>query len=106
MPSERSARPRRRPPVPHAAPGPRAAHFMRGRLAEAAKVLDDGVEAARLAGITQSMAWMLRNRALLSVVAGDLPAALDMAEEALELTHGWTRASCRRGRPWRSRGRR
>ena len=63
-----------------------AAHFMRGRLAEAAKVLDDGVEAARLGGITQSMAWMLRNRALLSVVAGDLPAALEMAEEALELT--------------------
>ena len=63
-----------------------AAHFMRGRLDEAAKVLDDGVEAARLAGITQSMAWMLRNRALLSVVAGDLPAALEMAEEALELT--------------------
>ena len=27
-----------------------AAHFMRGRLGEAAKVLDDGVEAARLAG--------------------------------------------------------
>jgi DNA-binding CsgD family transcriptional regulator len=32
------------------------------------------------------MAWALRNRALLSAVAGDLPAALDMAEEALELT--------------------
>jgi DNA-binding NarL/FixJ family response regulator/tetratricopeptide (TPR) repeat protein len=63
-----------------------AAHFMRGRLGEAAKVLDAGVEAARLAGITQSMAWMLRNRALLSVAAGDLAAALDMAEEALELT--------------------
>jgi ATP/maltotriose-dependent transcriptional regulator MalT len=63
-----------------------AAHFMRGRLGEAAKVLDDGVEAARLVGVTQSMAWMLRNRALLSVVAGDLPAALEMAEEALELT--------------------
>ena len=63
-----------------------AAHFMRGRLSEAAKVLDDGVEAARLVGITQSMAWMLRNRALLSVVAGDIPAALEMAEEALELT--------------------
>jgi len=63
-----------------------AAHFMRGRLAEAATVLDDGVEAGRLGGITQSMAWALRNRALLSAVAGDLPAALDMAEEALELT--------------------
>ena len=63
-----------------------AAHFMRGRLAEAAKVLDAGVEAARLAGITQSMAWMLRNRSLLSVAAGDIPAALEMAEEALALT--------------------
>jgi DNA-binding CsgD family transcriptional regulator/tetratricopeptide (TPR) repeat protein len=63
-----------------------AAHCMRGRLGEAAKVLDDGVEAARLVGITQSMAWMLRNRALLSAVAGDLAAALEMAEEALELT--------------------
>ena len=63
-----------------------AAHFMRGRLAEAAGVLDGGVEAARLAGITQSMAWMLRNRAVLSLLAGDLAAALDMAEEALDLT--------------------
>ena len=63
-----------------------AAHFMRGRLSEAAEVLDAGVEAARLAGITQSMAWMLRNRSLLSALAGDLPAALEMAEEALELT--------------------
>jgi tetratricopeptide (TPR) repeat protein len=80
-----------------------AAHFMRGRLSEAAEVLDAGVEAARLAGITQSMAWMLRNRSLLSALAGDLPAALEMAEEALELT---TRASCRHGRRWWSRGRR
>jgi len=63
-----------------------AAHFMRGRLGEAAKVLDAGVEAARLAGITQSMAWMLRNRSVLSVMEGDLAAALEMAEEALELT--------------------
>jgi DNA-binding NarL/FixJ family response regulator/tetratricopeptide (TPR) repeat protein len=63
-----------------------AAHFMRGRLREAADVLDDAVEAGRLGGITQSMAWALRNRALLSAVAGDLPGALDMAEEALELT--------------------
>ena len=63
-----------------------AAHFLRGRLSEAAEVLDAGVEAARLAGITQSMAWMLRNRSLLSALVGDLPAALEMAEEALELT--------------------
>jgi DNA-binding NarL/FixJ family response regulator len=62
-----------------------AAHFMRGRIAEAAKVLDDGMEAARLGGIVQARAWALRNRALLSTVTGDLPAALEMAEEALTL---------------------
>ena len=45
---------------------------MRGRLAEAAKVLDAGVEAARLAGITQSLAWMLRNRSWLSMASGDV----------------------------------
>jgi hypothetical protein len=32
-----------------------AAHLLRGRLAEAAAVLDGGIEAARLAGIVQSM---------------------------------------------------
>jgi len=63
-----------------------AAHFMRGRLAEAATILDAGVEAARLAGITQSMAWMLRNRALLALLEGDVEAAREMAEEALGLT--------------------
>jgi DNA-binding CsgD family transcriptional regulator len=63
-----------------------AAHFMRGRLGEAAAVLDAGVEAARLAGISQGMAWMLRNRSFLSVAAGDVAGALALAEEALELT--------------------
>ena len=63
-----------------------AAHFMRGRLAEATTILDAGVEAARLAGITQSMAWMLRNRALLALLEGDVEAAREMAEEALGLT--------------------
>ena len=48
-----------------------AAHLLRGRLGDAANVLDAGLEAARLAGITQSMAWMLRNRALLAVAVGD-----------------------------------
>jgi len=92
-----------------------AAHFMRGRLAEAATILDDGVEAARLAGITQGMAWMLRNRALLSTMSGELPAAQEMAEEALALTRrldesvlsAWAamtvaRASVMAGRPQRA----
>ena len=63
-----------------------AAHLMRGRLAEAAKMLDAGVEAARLAGITQSLAWMLRNRSWLSVASGDVSGALALAEEARALT--------------------
>jgi ATP/maltotriose-dependent transcriptional regulator MalT len=63
-----------------------AAHLMRGRLAAAAKVLDAGLEAARLARITQSTAWMLRNQALLALAIGDARGALVMAEEALELT--------------------
>ena len=63
-----------------------AAHTMRGRLAEAAKILDAGVEAARLAGITQSLAWMLRNRSWLSIASGDVAGALALAEEAHALT--------------------
>ena len=63
-----------------------AAHFLRGRLRDAATVLDAGLEAARLAGITQSIAWMLRNQALLAVAVGDARGALAMADEALELT--------------------
>ncbi|WP_028063190.1 helix-turn-helix transcriptional regulator [Solirubrobacter soli] len=62
-----------------------AAHLLRGRLAEAADVLDAGLEAARLAGVTQSTAWMLRNRALLAVATGDARDAMTMADEALEL---------------------
>src|SRR5215207_4175559 len=85
-----------------------AAHFLRGRLSEAAEVLDAGVEAARLAGITQSMAWMLRNRSLLSALVGDLPAALEMAEEALALTQqldesvlsSWAAMAVARRRCW------
>src|SRR4051794_28510188 len=58
-----------------------AAHFLRGRLVESAQVLDAGLEAARLAEITQGTAWMLRNRALLAVALGDARGALAMAEE-------------------------
>jgi ATP/maltotriose-dependent transcriptional regulator MalT len=63
-----------------------AAHMLRGRLARSAEVLDAGLEAARLAGVTQGTAWMLRNRALLALTAGDFGGGRAMAEEALELT--------------------
>ena len=63
-----------------------AAHLMRGRLAEAAEVLDAGVEAGRLAGITQSLAWALRNRSLLASSVGVADDAVATAEEAHALT--------------------
>jgi ATP/maltotriose-dependent transcriptional regulator MalT len=61
------------------------AYFMRGRLAEAAEVLDGGVEAARVADIVQAKAWSLFNRSMAALFAGEVDAALDMAEEATEL---------------------
>ena len=62
-----------------------AAHLMRGRLAQAAEVLDDGVEASRLSGVTQGLAWALRNRSLLAAVEGRADDAVAAAEEGLEL---------------------
>ena len=85
------------------------AHFMRGRLAEAASVLDGGVEAARLAGITAGHGVDAASTARCwRVAAGDARRARSrMAEEALELhASGSTRASSRRGRRWPSPPRR
>ena len=62
-----------------------AAHLMRGRLAQAAEVLDDGVEAGRLSGVTQALAWALRNRSLLSAAEGRADEALAAADEGFEL---------------------
>jgi len=62
------------------------AYFMRGRLTESADVLDGGVEAARLADIVQAKAWSLFNRAMSALFAGEVDAALDLAEESMEFT--------------------
>ncbi|HEX6651740.1 MAG TPA: AAA family ATPase [Thermoleophilaceae bacterium] len=62
------------------------AYFMRGRLAESAEVLDGGVEAARLADIVQATGWSLFNRSMCALFTGEVDAAVDMAEEALEVT--------------------
>ena len=62
------------------------AYFMRGRLTEAADVLDGGVEAARLADIVQAKAWSLFNRSMAALFAGEVDAALDLAEESMEFT--------------------
>ncbi len=62
------------------------AYFMRGRFKEATDVLDGGLEAARLADITQGKAWSLFNRSMAALFAGDFEAALSMGEEAMEWT--------------------
>jgi DNA-binding CsgD family transcriptional regulator/tetratricopeptide (TPR) repeat protein len=61
---------------------------VRGRPLEAGELLDGAVEAARLAGNVQSLAWNLLNRAFAALVAGDLEVALATAEESFELEEG------------------
>ena len=60
--------------------------WMRGKVAEAGAVLDDGVDAARLADNVQGLAWNLFNRALAATAAGDVELALTLATESLELS--------------------
>lgn len=58
---------------------------MRGRLAEAAEILDGAVEGARVAANDQTLAWQLLNRAYVAAVAGDAASALALGEESAEL---------------------
>jgi DNA-binding NarL/FixJ family response regulator len=62
------------------------AHLVRGRLAEAAELIDGGVESSRLANNVQDLAWRLHIRSSAALAAGDLDTALRCAEEAVELT--------------------
>jgi DNA-binding CsgD family transcriptional regulator len=59
--------------------------WLQGKPREAGDLLDGAVEAARLAGNVQSLAWMLFNRSIAALVAGDLEVALTTAEESVEL---------------------
>ena len=59
--------------------------WVQGNPREAGKLLDAAVEAARLAGNAESLAWMLFNRSIAALVAGDLDVALSTAEESVEL---------------------
>jgi DNA-binding NarL/FixJ family response regulator len=59
-----------------------------GRPLEAGELFDGAVEAARLAGNVQSLAWNLFNRSFAALVAGDLDVALAAAEESVELEEG------------------
>ena len=57
-----------------------------GRLAEAAELLDAAIEAARLSGNTQALAWVLFCRSFVAVPAGDAEIAVATAQESLDLT--------------------
>ena len=58
---------------------------MRGKLAEAAELLDGAIEAARLLGSPPALAGNLFNRSVVAVAVGDLDIALATAEESVEL---------------------
>ena len=62
--------------------------LLRGQLAEAAELLDNAVEGARLSGNVQALAGNLGNRSLAALAAGDVGIALATAEECVELTSG------------------
>jgi DNA-binding NarL/FixJ family response regulator len=62
--------------------------LLRGQLAEAAELLDNAVDAARLSGNVQALVGDLLNRSLTAVAAGNIDLALGTAEEAVELTEG------------------
>ena len=57
-----------------------------GRLTEAAGLLDAAIEAARLSGNTQALAWVLFCRAFVAVPSGDAEIAVAAAQESLDLT--------------------
>jgi DNA-binding NarL/FixJ family response regulator len=60
--------------------------YVRGKLAEAAELLDGVIEAGRLLGSPPALAGNLFNRSVVALAAGDLEVALATAEEGVELT--------------------
>jgi DNA-binding NarL/FixJ family response regulator len=60
--------------------------YVRGKLAEAAELLDGSIEAGRLLGTSPALAGNLFNRSVVAVAVGDLDIALATAEEGVELT--------------------
>jgi ATP/maltotriose-dependent transcriptional regulator MalT len=62
--------------------------YVRGKLAEAAELLDGAIEAGRLLGSPPALAGNLFNRSAVAAAAGELDFALANAEEGVELTRG------------------
>jgi DNA-binding CsgD family transcriptional regulator len=60
--------------------------YVRSKLAEAAELLDDAIEAGRLLGSPPSLAGNLFNRSAVALASGDMSIALATAEESVELT--------------------
>jgi ATP/maltotriose-dependent transcriptional regulator MalT len=60
--------------------------YVRGKLAEAAELLDGAIEAGRLLGSPPALAGNLFNRSVVALAAGDLDIALATAQESVELT--------------------
>ena len=62
--------------------------LLRGQLAEAAELLDNAVDGARLSGNVQALTGDLLNRSLTAAAVGNIDLALSTAAEAVELTAG------------------
>jgi DNA-binding NarL/FixJ family response regulator len=59
---------------------------MTGRVTEAADLLEEAVEAARLSGNREALGWNLLSRGYVAVAAGDLELALSVAQESVDVT--------------------
>ncbi len=57
----------------------------RGKLAEAAELLDGGIEAARVLGNTHALVWGLSSRSSTALRMGDVELALATAQESVDL---------------------
>jgi DNA-binding NarL/FixJ family response regulator/tetratricopeptide (TPR) repeat protein len=58
----------------------------RGKLVEAAELLDGGIEAARLLGNTHALVWTLLGRSAAALRSGDVELALATAQESFDLS--------------------
>jgi len=60
--------------------------YVRGKLAEAAELLDGAIEGGRLLGSPPALAGNLFNRSVVALATGEMELALATAEEGVELT--------------------
>jgi DNA-binding NarL/FixJ family response regulator/tetratricopeptide (TPR) repeat protein len=57
-----------------------------GRVTEAADLLEEAVESARMSGNVEALGWNLLSRGYVAVAGGDLELALSVAQESVEVT--------------------